>query len=304
MRSRSARRARGARCVGSGPREVHGPESVERRGSALLAWALPACRSAASRCFRLLCARGRLDSRAPLVGSRPLQGSSRSPPSARHSHGSVLSSGRASFGGRRPSWALLPYSACGGGDPVHAGPATAPATFRPRRFDALAGLLPPRPCRTFDRRRSWDWTFRVLFLPGIRAALAAWSSRAVSPRAVTRRRAHARSPASEGCSPRESAPCTNLRPHAADTLLVLTPLGLSSPPPQTRLPGPSSLALPFASLAVRARGASESSLAEDPAFPATRGARGVSNHGCRPFRGSSPRHRLRPFDRDRVSATS
>lgn len=47
-----------------------------------------------------------------------------------------------------PSWALVPFSACGTGDPLNAGFAK-PATFRPQRFARSRRLTPPGTSRAY-----------------------------------------------------------------------------------------------------------------------------------------------------------
>jgi hypothetical protein len=162
---------------------------------------------------------------------------------------------------------LLPFSASGIGNPLHAGLAVPPRSGRSVSH-ALAGLRLPNPLRAyFIPVTLLGFDLQGVLLPQGRSSLEDRSSRAVSdPRAPVR--ATQAGSASEVCSLRESVPSASGEARsAADTLLAFDSLGLSLLLPRHRLPGASSLALGRPKpRGRREAGTAEFRLAGGPAF--------------------------------------
>jgi hypothetical protein len=166
-------------------------------------------------------------SRRPAAGTSYVRGDSRR--------------SRTSDGGRQPSWAFFSLQRVRLQGSVQRGASQAPATLPPRRFARPRGFSPPETFRAYCvpvTLLGFSRTFRVFILPESRASLEAAPLVPFPDRGLPRP-ARLQRLALPG-NPRRRA---SRNPTAADTLLVFSPRRLSLPPPQDRLPDPSSRAL-------------------------------------------------------------
>jgi len=146
--------------------------------------------------------------RAPLVDSRAPSGPrAEGLPSVRRASLPALAGLPTRPLGRQPSWAFVPYSASGTGDPLSTGVAS-PATVRPQRFSRSRRFSPPGTSPGLFHPGNAPGlfrTFRVFFLPKSWSPSGAFSSPAVG-RSRAPVRAHETDSAPEAFSLRESAP--------------------------------------------------------------------------------------------------